>query len=213
MFEYSSKYKFNEKWFDPMIPQWEQVFNTPSSFGYTPTNILEIGSYEGRATIWLCENVLIDKGTKYSYDIVDTFGGSLVESGMKNTANKFKNDEDFIHDNFTHNISFFPNIDFKIYRDFSTQQLPKLIKEGKKYDFIYIDASHKADDTFVDAYYAHSMLEKEGILIFDDLMWKDPNTPHPVNSPELGIKMFMECYDDQYKIIFQGYQLGLIKKQ
>lgn len=212
-FSYNERYQFNEAWFDPMIPLWEQVFNTPSSFGYSPSNILEIGSYEGRATVWLCENVLTDKKTQYNYDVVDTFGGTLEETGMEKTAKNFETDNDFIYNNFTHNISFFPNINFNVYREFSNSQLPKLLKEGKKYNFIYIDASHRADDTFVDAYYAHLMLEPEGILIFDDLGWKDPNAPHPVNSPELGIRMFLSCYSEEYKPLFQGYQIGLIKKQ
>jgi len=184
MFTYDEKYKFTEEWFDPMISIWEQLFEK-----YEKENIksvLEVGCFEGRATIFLCENIL-QEGT--NYDIVDTF----------------------IYNNFTHNISHHPQINFNISKGYSQHVLPTLVEQNKQYDFIYIDASHRADDTFVDAYYAHKMLNKGGILIFDDFGWKDPNAPHAVNSPELGIRMFFSMYDNYYKLIMSGYQIGAEK--
>ena len=205
MFEYNKKYKFTETWFDSMIPMWEQVFNSYQNI----ENILEIGCYEGRATVWLCENVLINKTKNYQYDIVDTFKGSLDESGMEGTKKRLE-EENFIENNFNYNISFFPHINFNIYKGFSQYVLPTFeIKE--KYDFIYIDASHRADDTFVDAYFAHKLLKKGGILIFDDYGWKDPKNLHLVNSPQLGVEVFNTMYDNEYQVIFKGYQVGFIK--
>ncbi len=63
----------------------------------------------------------------------------------------------------------------------------------------------------MDAYYAHKMLNPKGVLIFDDFGWKDPNQPHPVNSPELGIQLFFNMYENLYNIILQGYQIAAIK--
>ena len=205
MFVYSDKYKFTEEWFDPMIPTWEQVFE---QYGKEKIkNVLEIGCYEGRATIFLCEKVL-QEGV--NYDIVDTFGGTLEESGMGGTAERLK-DEDFIYNNFTHNISFHSHINFNINKGYSQYILPTLVEQDKQYDFIYVDASHRADDTFVDAYYAHKILKPGGLIIFDDFIWKDPNAPYPVSSPELGIRMFFSMYDNLYTLITQGYQIGAIK--
>ena len=121
-------------------------------------------------------------------------------------------EDDFIYNNFLHNISFYPDINFKINRGFSQYILPELEKKGKKYDFIYVDASHRADDTFMDAYYAHKMLNSKGLLIFDDFGWKDPTQPHPVNSPQLGIEAFFAMYNNLYDVILQGYQIAAIKK-
>jgi SAM-dependent methyltransferase len=207
MFIYSEKYKFTEEWFDPMIPTWEQVFE---QYGKEKIkNVLEIGCYEGRATIFLCEKVL-QEGV--NYDIVDTFGGTLEESGMGGTAERLLTNN-FIENNFQHNISFHPEINFNINKGYSQHILPTLVKQNKQYDFIYIDASHRADDTFVDAYYAHKMLKPEGLIIFDDFGWKDPNAPHLVSSPELGIRMFFSMYDNLYTPIMQGYQIGAIKNK
>lgn len=207
MFEYNKKQKYTEKWFDGMIPIWETIFiSHVAPIGVR--KVLEIGCYEGRATSFVCEKYL-QKGT--DYDVVDTFGGSLEESGMGGTAKRLLED-DFIYDNFKHNISFYPDINFNIHRGYSQYILPELEKEKNKYDFIYIDASHRADDTFIDAYYSHKMLNPKGLLIFDDFGWKDPKQPHPVNSPELGIQSFFSMYGDLYDVIHQGYQIAAIKK-
>lgn len=203
-FEYNKNQKFTEKWFDMMIPSWDKLF-TQSDFNIK--NVLEVGCYEGRATSFVCEKFLKDN---VNYEVVDSFEGTLEESGMTGTAERLKED-DFIFNNFKHNISFYPNINFKINRGYSQYILPELEKAGNKYDFIYIDASHRADDTFIDAYYAHKMLNKNGLIIFDDFGWKDPNQPHPVSSPELGVRQFFTMYDDSYKAVISGYQLGAIK--
>jgi predicted O-methyltransferase YrrM len=195
-------YKFTEKWFDIAIPMWTKIFEQYPS----PTSILEIGCYEGRATTWLCDNVI--KGNKIDYNVIDTFGGSLEEIGMTQTKELLEK-SNFIEDNFRHNISFHPNVNFTIYKGYSQLILPTL--KNKEYDFIYIDASHRADDTFVDAYFAFKMLKKGGMIIFDDYLWKDPNNLHLVNSPQLGIEIFNTMYDKELTIIFNGYQVGFIK--
>tara|TARA_R110000868_G_C10710271_1_gene749869 strand:+ start:167 stop:796 length:630 start_codon:yes stop_codon:yes gene_type:complete len=204
--EFNERYRFNESWFDIAIPTWTSLFK---QWDRPVENVLEVGCYEGRATVWLCENVL--KEVKVRYDIVDTFEGSLIEEGMEGSANRLREDANVIEDNFKHNISFFKNIEFNVHKGFS-QQILAGMPQQETYDFIYIDASHRADDTLVDAYFAHKMLKKGGIIIFDDLGWKDPKDLHVVNSPELGIKVFNSFYGDLYDTVFQDYQIGFIKK-
>jgi len=210
MFKYDEKYRFTEEWFDPQIPVWEEVFTYLKKEGSVFKDVLEVGCFEGRATIWLCENVL-QEGV--NYDIVDTFGGTLEEAGMGSASELLSKDEDAIFNTFKHNTSFHSDkINFNIFRDYSQQTLPKLVAQKKQYDFIYVDASHRADDTFVDAYYANKLLKPGGLIIFDDFAWKDPNKPHPISSPELGVRMFFTMYEGQeYRVLFHGYQVGALK--
>ena len=79
----------------------------------------------------------------------------------------------------------------------------------EKYDFIYVDASHRADDTFVDAYYAHKMLNPKGLLIFDDYGWK--KTKHDYERPKLAIDSFIRLFRDNIKIISKGYKMYIQK--
>jgi predicted O-methyltransferase YrrM len=46
--------------------------------------------------------------------------------------------------------------------------LPELLKEGKTFEFGFIDGCHKFDDIFVDWYYSDLLLEKGGYLLFHD---------------------------------------------
>ena len=210
-FIYDEKYKFTEYWFDNMIPVWRELFDQyKKTHDKNIQSVLEIGCYEGRATVWLCENVLTDLDVEYTYDIVDTFGGTGEESGMGRTMELLSKDMDAIENTFRHNISFFKNINFNISKGISQNILPSM-NSIAKYDFIYIDASHKADDTFVDAYYAHKMLKRGGILIFDDYEWKDLKDMHISNSPQLGIDVFTHIYDREYQVIYNGYQKAFIK--
>ena len=208
-FKYDKKYRFTENWFDPMIPTWEKLFSHYHSYDKDKfKSVLEVGCYEGRATIFLCNQIL---NSGVDYDIVDTFGGSLTESGMEGTTNRLKENKNFIYDNFKHNISFHPDINFNLYKGYSQNQLPILVEQEKKYDLIYIDASHRSDDTFVDAYFSHKMLNIGGVMIFDDFGWKDPNDMHIINSPEFGIKCFLALYNTSYEIITHGYQIAVEK--
>ena len=210
MFKYDEKYRFTEEWFDPQIPNWETAFTHLKNEGSVFKDVLEIGCFEGRATVWLCENVL-QEGT--NYDVVDTFGGTLEEAGMGSVSERLSKDRDSIFNTFKHNTSFHSDrINFNIFRDYSQQVLPRLANQKRQYDFIYVDASHKADDTFVDAYYANKLLKPGGLIIFDDFQWKDPNKPHPVDSPELGVRMFFTMYENlEYTVLFNGYQVGALK--
>jgi predicted O-methyltransferase YrrM len=209
-FKYSEKYRFTEEWFDAMIPLWTDLFKQYKQQVGKISNVLEIGCYEGRATIWLCENVLNNLDETYTYDVVDTFGGSVIESGMKQAMSILAEDENSLENTFRHNISYHNHINFNIHKGMSQKILPTF-DPTPRYDFIYIDASHRADDTFVDAYYAYKMLKTGGLLVFDDYGWKDGTNMHINNSPQLGVDMFKAMYDNELQQVFSGYQVGFVK--
>ena len=195
------KYNFTEDWFSGNISTWVQMFNQHEN---KIESVLEIGAYEGKATVWLCENIPTIK----RYFIIDTFEGSEVEHGMEGTSERLDIDNSFIENNLKYNISNFPNIDFFTLKGESQKILPTM---NEKFDFIYIDGSHKSDDTFMDGYWSHRFLNVGGIIVFDDLGWKDPNRPQANESPEIGIRLWNTLYENYYDTIMQGYQAGFMK--
>ncbi|MEZ5004471.1 MAG: class I SAM-dependent methyltransferase [Chitinophagales bacterium] len=57
---------------------------------------------------------------------------------------------------------------FDFREDYSHHVLPQLLKEGKQFDFIFIDGDHKFDGILVDFYYADLLLENNGYVLFHD---------------------------------------------
>ncbi len=57
-------------------------------------------------------------------------------------------------------------LDFR--SDFSHNVLPELLKQGKKFDFIFIDGDHKFDGMLVDFYYSDQLVNNEGFILFHD---------------------------------------------
>jgi predicted O-methyltransferase YrrM len=62
---------------------------------------------------------------------------------------------------------------FELIQEFSSQALPRLLGEGKTYDLVYVDGSHTFDNVFIDYYYSVRLLEKGGIILFDDCTTED----------------------------------------
>jgi hypothetical protein len=52
--------------------------------------------------------------------------------------------------------------------EFSSVALPTLVREGARFELIFIDGSHFFDDVFVDVYFTTQLLVDGGIVAFDD---------------------------------------------
>ena len=58
--------------------------------------------------------------------------------------------------------------DLEFHADYSHHVLPKLLAEGRSFDFIFIDGSHRYDGIFLDYYYADLLLQPNGVMAFHD---------------------------------------------
>lgn len=56
-----------------------------------------------------------------------------------------------------------------LHRDYSHVVLPQLLKEGKKFDFVFIDGDHKFDGIFIDFFYSDLLLNQGGYILFHDI--------------------------------------------
>jgi predicted O-methyltransferase YrrM len=56
----------------------------------------------------------------------------------------------------------------EFYADYSHSVLPQLLKEGRSFEFVFIDGDHKFDGQFLDFYYAALLIEQNGFIVLHD---------------------------------------------
>lgn len=158
-------------WVTPHISNWREW--TEPLRARRATDVLEVGSFEGRSTLaWL------DLLPQATVTCVDIFGRSGTQPYFGNSY------EARFDRNTEHQLS---RIDKRI--GLSSNILPQLAVDGYRCDLIYIDAHHSAKSVYADAALSWPMLRTDGILIFDDYEWK-PHLPE-VERPPLGVKAFL----------------------
>ena len=200
-------YKFTENWFES-----DDLNKFTAKGTQKELHILEIGSFEGKSTVWFLENLLqnqnssitcIDSWTSYSQN-----NDSFRSYNSENTEWDFKN-----HKNtFLYNIkeSGFEN-KVNIIQGFSHEILPELINKNK-FDIIFIDGNHTAPFVITDAVFSWYMLKTNGLLIFDDYQWgKSENLIGTTLTPKLAIDSFVDCFSDYLEVIHKEWRLAIRK--
>jgi hypothetical protein len=164
--------------------------------------MLHLGAYSGHGTRWVLSRV---RG--HSVD-VDTWEGSLSTDGHLDGNEEFydKRVED-LYDNI---VAGLPVVKFKgKTKDFFAQN-------SKKFNFIYIDASHKKADVELDLRESFKILQVGGVIACDDYLWgviEDPKHPlgNPDQIPHYAIKEFIDAHADKIEILIDNYQLWFKK--
>jgi Methyltransferase domain len=59
----------------------------------------------------------------------------------------------------------------EFHAEFSFRCLPRLLEQGVKADFAFVDGMHTFDYAFVDFFFLDKMLKPGGVVIFDDLYY------------------------------------------
>jgi len=179
--------EFSYDWFSPNIPALAEHLRELRD---RPVYALEIGCYEGRATIWLLDNILVHPDSAIT--CIDTFEGSDEhrELGIDFTGT---------YERFRRN----------------TQGRPVGTCVGTSHDWlrrltgpfnlVYIDGSHLAADVLLDACLVWSLVAEGGIIVFDDYEWN--RYPEPWRNPKLAIDSFLGCMDGRIRLLHRGYQV------
>jgi predicted O-methyltransferase YrrM len=195
-----SEYQFTKDWFGWAPPVWEQLI--PMLSGEAgKRNFLEIGSFEGRSTVWTMENMMQEGDYIYC---IDTWEGGEEHGAedMQAVFERFKANTAIAKDK------------AKVVRGFaidtSTTELASIIQDVVQYDFIYIDGSHIAKDVLTDACMAWQVLKPKGIIVFDDYVWGDPRDI--LHRPKVAIDAFTNIFAEEVEVIHVGYQLVVRKK-
>jgi len=187
---------FSVDWHSHNIPHWRRILERYR--GQPKVRALEIGSFEGRSTIWLLENILTHETAHI--DCIDTFKGSVEHERMGV-------DLDNLFGRFMDNTEPYAK---KIERFIGRSQ--DVLRSGDfcpyevySYDFIYIDGSHKAADVLEDAVLSFRLLKVGGLLIFDDYAWSGGG-PGEFDNPRRGVEAFCLAYGNQLEPVRIEYQ-------
>lgn len=154
--------QFSENWFEHNIPHWERWLG--DFRGRSGLRALEIGSFEGRSTLWLCENILTSDDCRI--DCLDLFAADPVYGDY--------------HARFRANTAAHAH---KI-REFPGPSFDGLRKVDGRYDIVYIDGWHSAFGAMADGVMSWPLLKVGGVMIFDDYLWVPPKLGPP---PRLGL--------------------------
>lgn len=192
-----NKYNFTQDWFSQFIPIWNKYLKHIKN--KANKHILEIGSYEGKSTTWILDNLLTNKSSTIT--CIDSFQGGFEHKDMNIDMKQIEK-------------RFFENINksgkskqVKVIKRLSYKALRKLKLEY--FDVIYIDGSHLSKDVISDLVLSHPLLKKGGILICDDYDWEIYKDP--LKKPKTSIDFFIKVFADEYTILYKKQQIFLKK--
>jgi len=173
-------------------------FNKKNEDNKSNVEILEIGSYTGTSLIKLVE--LIPNSTAIGIDMWTSYN----ENNLLSNMNKLN-----IEQSFYNNIKT-ANLEDRIrgIKNDSTIELFKMIKDEKRFDFIYVDGSHKCNDCYSDMLLSWQLLNKGGIMVIDDYLWSgngDGDTSFK------AVNHFLERYKKELKLIHKEYRVFIEK--
>jgi predicted O-methyltransferase YrrM len=147
---------FTADWFTKYAPQWLE------RMGYLKDkeiHALEIGSYEGRSTCWILDNILTHKDSTIT--CVDPWDGGDVLLG----DNTKKARELFVSNTKRYGSKVIEEIGY------SSVVIPELIVNDRMFDLIFVDGDHEGATALLDLVMSWQLLKNSGHLVFDDYQW------------------------------------------
>ena len=179
------EYEFSVDWFSHVAPIWS---NALPQLLPGPAKILEVGSYEGRSTVWIMEHAFAANLAGNLY-CVDTWEGGIEHdrAAMPQVEGRFER-------NIAKATSAFPWVRVHKIKSASRLALAKLIADGHRstFDLAYIDGSHLAADVLGDLVLAFDLCRIGGIIVCDDYLWGLAGSP--LLAPKIGIDAFVNCF-------------------
>lgn len=197
--------EFSNNWFEQHIPQWTAIMQRRGWDGSQPLTGVEIGSFEGRSTLWTLENPLRHPESRMY--CIDTFEGGIEHSEEQTTA---------LWERFCRNIAGSPHAGkVEVRRKLSRLALIDLLGAGVAADFVYVDGSHQAADVLEDLVLSFRLLKVGGLMICDDYLWfmERPDRRDVLNAPKIAIDAFVNINLRKISLIGrqQLYQLAFTK--
>jgi predicted O-methyltransferase YrrM len=179
-------------------------FNTTHTDRVHPPRILEVGTYAGTSLIEIMNRIPgsvgigIDRWENYNEDGIDI---------LQN-----------IESNHVENV-FYENIKTAGFEDRikgikgnSQDVLCEFIRKGERFDFIYVDGSHRCLDVCLDLFLCWQCLNKGGVLAIDDYMYhSDRVKDQPYEYPLEAVNDFLKKRESEYILLDKDYRVFIEK--
>lgn len=166
-----------------------------------PLRCLQLGAFTGDATEWMFENILTHPDSVL-YD-VDTWEGSKEPThGELDWAAV----EKFYLNRHKEKIDSGRLIVYKGTTDsFFSSEMGR-----QQFNFIYVDADHKASSVLKDGMNSIYRLPSGGVVAFDDYRWTKGEGQHL--DPKPAIDAIAACYYDELVVLDSGFQVWFRKR-
>eukprot|EP00899_Mesostigma_viride_P025975 jgi/Mesvir1/6562/Mv16820-RA.1 len=189
-----------QDWLGDLKLTWERILCPEKG---RLRKLLEIGFWEGRSASWFLNNICDwNQGDRPQLVCIDHFEGHQTVTGLERRRK------------LNYNLSLVPDgrSMVKVIDQFSVPGMLALMSHHPDlcFDLIYIDGSHRADDTLLDAELAWRVANSGAFMIFDDYEW--PTEPDSsILHPKPGIDAFLQLHSQEYELLHKGYQV-IIRK-
>ena len=182
---------------------------------------LEVGVFAGTSLVEImrripgCQGTAIDRWDNYE-EVSNLKNKSILEHPeiKKSLENLEKMKERKIEDVFHRNVAAAGLQNrVKTIKGDSHAVLLDLVQKKTKYDFIYVDGSHRCLDVSIDLFCSWAMLEPGGIMAIDDYLYtlEDDFNVNQLEYPFHGVNHFLEKYKKELIILEKGYRV-FVKK-
>ena len=172
---------------------------------YKNCNILEIGTYVGTSLIAMLQ--YLPQATATAIDSWKNYDEIYSGSSIDYLKQIEENNAETI---FKNNIQIAGLVDKVTSRKGdSSKILIELLTENNKFDFIYVDGSHKCLDCYADCLLSWPLLKSDGIMAIDDYLYKTTN--NVLDHVSAGVDHFLSKIEGEYKMLNSGYRI-FIKK-
>ena len=161
--------------YEVMNPLLEGIFST-GQFKTSAGEYVQVHSETPRDQCIYLQDIIASHGYRFSLEIGFAFGTSTLAIGEAVVKNAGRH---LVLDKYQHKVwkghgvdlisqaGYEDHIEFR--EEFCYEVLPKLLEEGRVFDFVYIDSTKLFDWLMVDFFFIDKMIEPGGMIVFDDL--------------------------------------------
>lgn len=177
--------EFTTNWTDGYAVRWLALLGHLPN---TPCQIIEIGNWEGKTTLWMLDNICQHSSSR------------LTAIDPHQDAGRYRR--------FLSNVSESDDCGkLNIVRSRSADYLGTL--QPNSIDAVYIDGSHEGIDVLTDAVLCWRLIKPGGVIIFDDYEWQVAGGR--VFPPKPAIDAFLSLVAPWSTVLHKGYQVALRK--